>query len=101
MDLDGYLRFVLALVFILGLIGLMAWAARRFGLGHRGGGPFGRRRLAVVEVMALDARRRLVLVRRDAVEHLLLLGAGAEVVVERAIPAAITASPTIPEGGTS
>ncbi|MBM3573386.1 MAG: flagellar biosynthetic protein FliO, partial [Alphaproteobacteria bacterium] len=65
MDIVAYLRFVAALIFVLALIGLMAWAARRFGFGLRprvGSGP---RRLALVEVMALDAKRRLVLVRRD------------------------------------
>jgi flagellar protein FliO/FliZ len=42
-------------------------------------------RLKVVEVTAIDTRRRLVLVRRDGVEHLLLLGANGETVVETKI----------------
>ena len=33
----------------------------------------------------LDTRRRLVLVRRDDVEHLILLGAASETVIERNI----------------
>lgn len=85
MDLAAYLKFVAALLFVLALIGLLAWLARRFGLGLRAGPVVGARRLALVEVMVLDARRRLVLVRRDDVEHLLLLGANGESVVETGI----------------
>ncbi len=66
---------------MLGLIGLFALLLRKFG-------PPGRlrrgaaRRLAVVEVAPIDARRRLVLVRRDDREHLILLGIGQDVVIE-------------------
>ena len=45
------------------------------------------RRLSVVEARTLDARRQLVLIRRDGVEHLLLLSPNAETVVETGIPA--------------
>ncbi|HVI52194.1 MAG TPA: flagellar biosynthetic protein FliO [Candidatus Sulfotelmatobacter sp.] len=84
MDWTLYLRTVLVLVFVLGLIGAASWLARRAGLGH---GRLGRkgRRLAVVESLGLDNRRRLVLVRRDGVEHLLLVGGAAELVVESRI----------------
>src|SRR6516165_4641758 len=39
-------------------------------------------RLAVVDAAAVDGRRRLVLIRRDNVEHLLMIGGGADIVVE-------------------
>ncbi len=88
MEIDVYFKFVLALVFVLGLIGGLAWAARRFGLGGRLTPNAGQaRRLAVVEVMPLDARRRLVLLRRDATEHLVLLGAGPDLLLESGIAA--------------
>jgi flagellar protein FliO/FliZ len=80
-----YLRFVSALVFVLALIGALAWAVRRFGLAGRLGAPRSQGRLSVVEVAALDARRRLVLVRRDTTEHLLLIGPTSELVVEAGI----------------
>lgn len=86
MSIGTYLNFILALAFVLGLIGLTAWAYRRFATGH-----FTRRltsrtaRLDIVEVRPVDARRRLVLVRRDATEHLLLLGPAGETVVETGI----------------
>lgn len=89
MEFDVYFRFVLALLFVLGLIALLAVLARRLGLGYRvPGRPGQRRRLSLVEVMPLDSKHRLVLIRRDQVEHLLLLGQGADTVVETGIPAA-------------
>ncbi|ACI98317.1 FliO/MopB family protein [Rhodospirillum centenum] len=89
MDATSYLRFIVALVFVLALIGVFGLLLRRFGPGAglvaRARGD---RRLAVVEVLPLDAKRRLVLVRRDGVEHLLLLGAATDLVVEGGLPAA-------------
>ena len=50
MELETYLRFVLALVFVLALIGLLAWVARRYGFAGRATGRPGRtRRLDIVE----------------------------------------------------
>lgn len=86
MDFDIYLRFLLALIFVIGLIVAAAWLARRLGLGgnltHK---PGKQRRLAIVEVSALDNRNRLVLVRRDKVEHLILLGAQDHLLIETGI----------------
>lgn len=86
MDLDLILRFLLALLVVLGLIGLFAWAARRFGLSGRLGAVVGKsRRLRVVEVTPLDPKTRLVLLRRDEVEHLILLGPAGGMVIESGI----------------
>lgn len=90
MDLNDYLRTVFALLFVLGLIGLLyllarQYAARRLGPGATRGGLGAR--LGIVEVRPLDGRRRLVLVRRDDVEHLLLLGPERDLVVESGVPA--------------
>lgn len=86
MSWEAYLRYLLALIAVLALIALIAWAIRRFGLaGASAIGRPGRRRLAVVEVLAIDAKRRLVLVRRDQVEHLVLLGTTTETVIETGI----------------
>lgn len=86
MEIESYLRFVLALAFVLGLIGLLAMLAKRFNLGFPTPMKTGRdRRLAVVEVAPIDSRRRLVLLRRDGVEHLVLLGPGQDVVIESGI----------------
>ncbi len=87
MDLDSYLRFVLALVFVLALIGGIAWALRRFGLGGLVATPRGaQRRLRLVEALAVDAKRRLILLQRDDVEHLVLLGPEGDLLIERGAP---------------
>lgn len=93
MDLE-YVRFLLALLFVLGLIGLLAFVLRRFGMGvvrvspaYRSKGRSAERRLAVIEVASVDARRRLVLVRRDDTEHLILLGQTSDLLVESGIKA--------------
>ncbi len=80
-------RFIIAFVAVLVLIGLVAWVFRRLG-GGRGGltSPRGRQqRLAVVDAAQVDAKRRLVLVRRDNTEHLILIGGPSDVVVEAQI----------------
>jgi flagellar protein FliO/FliZ len=80
-------QFFLAFVIVLGLIGATAWAVRRFGSGRLGRvGTRGRQpRLAVVDYASVDGRRRLILVRRDNVEHLLMIGGPTDVVVESSI----------------
>jgi flagellar protein FliO/FliZ len=70
---------VLALLGVLGLILLLARGARSLGLG--GTGPRPGRRLGLQEVLPLDGRRRLVLVRCDGREALMLTGGGQDVVV--------------------
>jgi len=81
MDLVSGLRFVLALVVVIGLIAALAWLLRKYGSGRITTGA-GKGRLAVVEATHIDARRRLVLVRRDGTEHLILLSANSETVIE-------------------
>lgn len=49
-------------------------------------GPRPERRLAIVEQAAVDSRRRLVLLRRDNVEHLIMTGGPVDVVIETGIP---------------
>ncbi len=87
LDVGTYAQFLLALVFVLALIGVLALAARRLGLGGALPTSRGQRRLAIVESLPIDGRRRLVLIRRDNIEHLLVLGAGSETVVETRISA--------------
>ena len=72
-----FLQAVFALAATLGLFGVGVYAARRWGpAGLMKMNAHGPRRLAVVETLTLDPSRRLVLVRVDAEERLLLLGEG-------------------------
>lgn len=75
MDIGTYARFIIVLILVIGLILGLAWVLKRFGLSGALQGSLGRkRRLSTVESISLDGRHRLVLVRRDDVEHLLLVG---------------------------
>ena len=77
-------RFIIAFVVVLALIGLTAWLVRRFASNRLGtGNARGRQpRLAVIDAANVDARRRLILIRRDNIEHLLMIGGPTDIVVE-------------------
>ena len=80
-------KFFIAFAVVLALIGLTAWLVRRFGANRLGGANArGRQpRLAVIDASPVDGRRRLVLIRRANVEHLLMIGGPTDVVVEQNI----------------
>ena len=90
MSFLDFLRAVLALAATLGLIGVAAVVARKYApdLLARMQTKSGKRRLEVVETLVLDPSRRLVLVRVDDQERMLLLGDGREL-----------EAPQIPAGG--
>lgn len=77
MGLAEMVRALISLLAVLGMLGGALWAVRRWDLKLPGAmGAIGARRearLALVERVALDTRRSLMLVRRDGVEHLLLI----------------------------
>jgi flagellar protein FliO/FliZ len=85
LDMDGLLKAFGALAALLVPLWLGARALRRHGPAGRPG-----RRLGIAEVIALDTRRRLVLIRCDGREALLLTGGGQDAVLgwlpERPLP---------------
>jgi flagellar protein FliO/FliZ len=91
--------FFFSFIAVLALIGVAAWLVRRFATNRLGANTNRGRmpRLAVIDAAAVDGRRRLVLVRRDNVEHLLMIGGPSDIVVEpnivRATPARDQMSP--------
>ncbi|MEP2830637.1 hypothetical protein [Parvibaculum sp.] len=87
MDFSEIFRFVAALAFILGLIGVCAILARRFGFAPGASPVGGQRRLGIVEVKAIDAKHRLLLIRRDGKEHLILTGGETPLLIEGGIDA--------------
>src|SRR4051812_3481440 len=88
MDATVYIRFVLTLILVLGLILGLGWILRRMGFGVGTAGALTRRRrLRVVESAMVDGRHRAVLIRRDDTEHLVLVGPNTSQVIERGIPA--------------
>lgn len=94
MGYQDYLWGVLVLMLVLGLIAVSAWAVRRFNL-IPGAVNLGRstRRLVIVEVAPVDVKSKLVLVRRDETEHLLLIGVQSALLVEGNIQSGRRAPP--------
>lgn len=104
MELPLLAKLVVAFVVVMGLIGLATWVFRKFG-GDRLGVSQARGRqprLAVIDAAPVDGRRRLVLIRRDNVEHLVMIGGPTDVVIEqnivRAVPVAQTRDAPMPRG---
>ncbi|MBI3444980.1 MAG: flagellar biosynthetic protein FliO [Magnetospirillum sp.] len=101
MDSSAYLRFIASLVAVLGMIFVALWMVKRWlpgALSQRRSG--GGRRLGIVESLTLDTKHRLVLIRRDDHEHLLLLGTGQGLVVEAdCTPPKFTLPGSLPEPG--
>src|SRR5204863_739277 len=76
-------RFFIAFAVVFALIGAAAWLVRRFGASRLGAGTRGRQpRLAVIEAGAVDGRRKLVIIRRDNVEHLVMIGGPTDILIE-------------------
>ncbi|MDG1287917.1 MAG: flagellar biosynthetic protein FliO [Rickettsiales bacterium] len=79
MEEVGLIRAIASFAFVIGLILLLSW-----GLKHLRGTRWvekvqGPRRLQMVEQLYLDSRNKLVLVKCDEEEHLLMIGGGHEV----------------------
>jgi flagellar protein FliO/FliZ len=80
LDLLDIARTVFALIATLALIVGAAYGARRLGMLQAGGAA--PKRMRVTETLMIDTRRRMVIVRVDEREHVLLLGPTGDVVVE-------------------
>ncbi len=76
---------VVAAIVVTGVVVLQGTGLRS--LTSRFFGPKLDRRLAVMEQASVDNRRRLILVRRDNVEHLIMTGGPVDVVIETGIGA--------------
>jgi flagellar protein FliO/FliZ len=102
------LKMLVAFIVVFGLLALALWLVRRFGserlanAAARGRQP----RLAVIDAATVDGRRRLVLIRRDNVEHLLMIGGPTDVVIEphivraAGVPREMAAARPLPAGDT-
>jgi flagellar protein FliO/FliZ len=91
MDGISFLRAAGALLIVFGLLGGFAVLLRRYG--HKisnfsvPNSNSKTARLAIVESKFIDARTKLLLIRRDTTEHLLLISATGAIVVETHIHA--------------
>lgn len=73
---------ILILLVLLGLVLRKVWGGRLIMPGSDRGGRSRQPRLGIVDVYDLDRQRQLLLLRRDNVEHLLLIGGPNDVVIE-------------------
>jgi len=85
-ELPQIVRLLIALGIVIAMMGGLAWIVRKLGLAT----PVSiksddKRRLEIVESLPMDARRRLAIIRCDGREHLVILSATGETVVERDI----------------
>jgi hypothetical protein len=80
--------YIVAVTLLVALAALAFWIARQsLGRGRVSLFQSKPRRLGVVEATSVDGRRRLLLVRRDNVEHLIMTGGPVDVLIETGIPA--------------
>lgn len=83
----------LALLLLIGILWLLrSRAPSPFVRGGKNRQP----RLQVLDAAAVDARRRLVLIRRDGIEHLIMIGGPTDIVIESGISDPATAGATTP-----
>lgn len=82
MDYQDYLKFFAALVLVLSLMGGLAFILKRFGFGQSGMISPKNKRLKILEILPLDARRKAMIIQRDDTQHLVILGSSGETIVE-------------------
>ena len=84
MNWTDYARFIMAFIFVMGLMGGLYLILKRMNLnGMQSIGA--KRRLRIVESLMLDSRHRAVILQRDDKEHLVILSPSGETVVETRI----------------
>lgn len=98
-DLNNLIYYVIAFVFVLALIFIGARLLKgATNKGNSKAGSFLRgreKRLGVVEAASIDGRRRLILLRRDDVEHLIMTGGPVDVLIESGIHSPRTIEPRL------
>ena len=87
-ELPSLFKMIAALIFVLGLMGGLALIMKQLGLSGRIHAAGGKSRLKVIESIPLDSRRRMAIIQRDDVQHLVIFGPNGETVIETNIPPA-------------
>jgi flagellar protein FliO/FliZ len=95
MNLIDIVRYLGALLLVLALVGFAGLAVRRFGMpGFVKASAT--RRLSIVETLMIGPRQRLYILRRDDVEHLVMIGPDGTSVIE----SGIAPRAALPDGST-
>lgn len=77
----NWLRFALASFTVIALIAGLAWGLKFLTLRGWMKAEKAGQRIQILSSLALDARRRLLLVKQDETEHLLLLGPAGDLLI--------------------
>jgi flagellar protein FliO/FliZ len=89
LEIPQGVQWLLALALVLGMVVVVGWLLRRFAGGKLRSKNQGNRarqpRLGIVDIYDMDRQRQLILLRRDNVEHLVMIGGPNDVVVETMI----------------
>ncbi len=82
MEYVNFARVILSFGGVVALIFLIAWIAKRLNIEKRLASFKKDARMQVLESCHIDARHKLVLVKRDNQRHVLLIGQGHSTIVE-------------------
>ena len=78
--------YIAAFIIVIALIVAGAWFLKKYLSGDKGNAMnfFGNKekRVGVVQSASVDGRRKLVLIRRDSVEHLIMTGGPVDILIE-------------------
>lgn len=88
-DLTQLITFVAIFILVIAMIGIGAWLLKSLLSGGSAAASgilrTREKRLGVVEAASVDGRRKLILIRRDDMEHLIMTGGPVDVLIETGI----------------
>jgi flagellar protein FliO/FliZ len=83
-QLINYFRYIFGFLLVVGLIGLCAIFAKRYLFGGAIQTRLGKeRRVRIVELLPIDAKRRVILLQKDREEYLILTGGGSDLLIDK------------------
>ena len=82
MDYTDYLKFFFALILVLSLMGGLALVLKRLGYGQGRTVSGQAKRLKIIETLPISPKHKAVLIQRDDTQHLILLGANNDSIIE-------------------
>jgi flagellar protein FliO/FliZ len=80
-----YLNSFLALIFVLGIILFLAWLVKKFDIYNNQNNNDSKNRISILQSIRIDPKRRIMLIKRDGIEHLIMVGGQTDIVIEKNI----------------
>ncbi len=90
----SWIRFLFASVTVVGLMAALAWGLKYFSMRGWIKTPKQGGKLQLLSSLPLDARRRLVLVKHEETEHLLLLGPAGDLLISSKPSSHVSSDPS-------